>query len=88
MESIRAAGLYYKIPASSHGVLVYELNLELVEHGQGMTVVLPTNRDSNRGPFNFGEATLRLGESVITNGYRISIVESGNFGDVVKVEKE
>jgi len=24
---------------------------------------------------------------VISNGYKITIVESGNFGDVVKVEK-
>lgn len=87
IESIRAAGLYYKIPASSHGVLVYELNLELVEHGQGMTLVIPTNREPNRGPFSFGEATLRTGESVVTNGQRITVLESGNFGDVVKVEK-
>jgi len=30
---------------------------------------------------------LREGESVISNGFKITVVESGNFGDVVRVEK-
>jgi hypothetical protein len=30
---------------------------------------------------------LKQGEFTISNGYKISIVESGTFGDVVKVEK-
>jgi hypothetical protein len=33
------------------------------------------------------DAPLKLNESIINNGYKISGVESGNFGDVVKVEK-
>ena len=87
IESIRAAGLYYKLPKSSQGVLVYELDLENVGHGEGLTLVLPTNRNPDRGPFAYGEATLRVGESVVTNGQKITVLESGNFGDVVKVEK-
>jgi len=87
IESIRAAGLYYKIPKSSHGVLVYEVDLQNVNSHEGYTLVLPTNRDTNKGPFPFAEATLRLGESVVTNGQKITVIESGNFGDVVKVEK-
>ena len=30
---------------------------------------------------------LKLGESITSNGYKISVVESGSFGDVVKVER-
>jgi hypothetical protein len=30
---------------------------------------------------------LKNSESVITNGFKITVVESGDFGDVIKVEK-
>jgi hypothetical protein len=87
IESIRPSGLYYKLPKSSLGALVYEINLEIQTHGLGMKLILPANRDPNKGPFFLGEATLRTGESVVSNGHRITVLESGNFGDVVKVEK-
>ena len=87
IESIRAAGLYYKIPAASQGALVYVVDLQVVGHGLGLKLVLPTNRNPNQPPFFLSQATLREGESVISNGYKITIIESGNFGDVIKVEK-
>jgi hypothetical protein len=87
IESIRAAGLYYKIPKASEGVLVYEVDLTIEGHGLGYKLVLPTNRNPDQPPFFLSQATLREGESVLSNGYKISIVESGNFGDVIKVEK-
>jgi hypothetical protein len=87
IESIRAAGLYYKIPAVSQGVLAYEVDLNVTQREIGMKLILPTNRDPNKGPFFLAQATLRKGESVTADGFRISIVESGTFGDVVKVEK-
>ena len=87
IESIRAAGLYYKIPSASQGVLVYTIDLTVVGHGLGLKLVPPTTRNPNLGPFFLAEGTLRQGESVQTNGYKITVVESGTFGDVVKVEK-
>jgi hypothetical protein len=87
IESIRAAGLYYKIPKSSEGVLVYEVDLAVVGHGKGLKLIPPTNRNPNQGKFFMGEATLRQSESVISNGFKITVVESGTFGDVVKVER-
>jgi hypothetical protein len=30
---------------------------------------------------------LKKGDATISNGYKITIVESGTYGDVVKVEK-
>ena len=87
IESIRPAGLYYKIPKESNGVLVYVADLEIFGTGLGLKLVLPTNRNPNLPPFFLSQATLRQGESVITNGVKISILESGNFGDVIKVEK-
>jgi hypothetical protein len=87
IESIRPAGLYYKIPKSSEGVLIYEVDLEIVGHGLGLKLVLPTNRNPNLPPFFLSQAPIRQGESVTSNGYRITIIESGTWGDVVKVEK-
>jgi hypothetical protein len=87
LESIRAAGLHYKISKQSEGVLPYVVDLEIVGHGLGMKLILPTNRNPNQPPFFLSQAPLREGESVISNGFKITVVESGNFGDVIKVEK-
>jgi M6 family metalloprotease-like protein len=88
IESIRPAGLYNKIPKLSEGVLAYVVDLDSIgAHGLGMKLILPTNRNPNQPPFFLSQAPLREGESVISNGFRITIVESGTFGDVVKVEK-
>ncbi len=87
LESIRSAGLYYKISKESEGILPYVVDLEKIGHGLGMKLILPTNRNPNQQPFFLSQAPLREGESVVSNGYKITIVESGTFGDVVKVEK-
>ena len=87
MESIRAAGLYFKHPKNTWGVLTYVVDVTKTEHGQGMKLILPTNRNAAQGPFFLAEAPLRNGESVTYEGVKITVVESGNFGDVVKVEK-
>ena len=87
IESVRSAGLYYKLPLSSNGVLIYEINLEISDQDQGLKLVLPSNRNPNQGPFFLAESTFRQGEFVVSNGIRITILESGTFGDVIKVEK-
>jgi hypothetical protein len=35
----------------------------------------------------YTDSALRLNEFVIADGWKITVVESGEFGDVVKVEK-
>jgi M6 family metalloprotease-like protein len=87
VDSIRPAGLFYKIPHKSLGVLVYEIDLMKDTHGMGMKLVLPTSRDIESNPFFLSGATLKLGESVLSHGIKITVTESGTFGDVVKVEK-
>ena len=86
IESIRPGGLYYKIPRSSSGVLVYVADLEIQGHGFGLKLVLPGNRNPSPNNMFLSEAPLRQGESVTTNGVKISVIESGNFGDVVRVD--
>jgi len=40
-----------------------------------------------RPDFVLADAPLKMGESITSNGFKISVVEAGQFGDVVKVEK-
>jgi hypothetical protein len=87
IETLRPAGLYYKIPLQTQGALVYEVDLLETGHGLGMKLSLPIGRTVTNDPFFMASYPLKQGESTICNGYKITIVESGTFGDVVKVEK-
>lgn len=91
VESIRPAGLHYKTPQKVQGALVYEIDLSKNEHGMGMKLSLPTNREMNPNPFSYGfylgDASLRKDDKTVSNGYEISVIESGTFGDVIKVQK-
>jgi hypothetical protein len=53
----------------------------------GMKLSLPLGRNVNSNPFFMASYPLKSGESTISNGYKITIAESGTFGDVVKVER-
>ena len=87
IESIRPAGLYYKIPKASNGVLIYVADLDVRDPGLELKLVLPNDRNPDQPPTWLSQATLRQGESVVSNGHKITIVESGTFGDVVKIDK-
>jgi hypothetical protein len=87
IETLRPAGLYYKIPLQTQGALVYEVDLLETGHGLGMKLSLPIGRTVTSYPFFMASYPLKQGESTICNGYKVTIVESGTFGDVVKVEK-
>jgi hypothetical protein len=55
----------------------------------GMKLSLPTNRIVNSSyPFFMADAALRKGDTTTTNGITFTIIESGTFGDVIKVSKE
>jgi hypothetical protein len=84
IESVRVGGFNYKLPKSSEGVLVYEININETDYHKGVYIVSTPRglaTDNKLG------APLRLNESVITNGYKISVVETGSFGDLVEVTK-
>jgi len=87
VETLRPGGLYYKIPNETQGALVYEVDLLETGHGMGMKLSLPVGRTVNNKPFFMASYPLKQGEFTILRGYKITIVESGTFGDVVKVEK-
>ena len=62
-------------------------DLEVQGHGLGMKLVLPQNLSLANQSFFLSDATLQVGDSVSSNGFKITVVESGTFGDVVRVEK-
>jgi hypothetical protein len=53
----------------------------------GMKLSLPIGRKVESTELFMASAPLKQGESTINNGYKITVVESGTFGDVIKVEK-
>ena len=88
IESLRSVGLNYKMPAESEGALVYVVDTSLTSSHDGMRVLLPGNRKIVSPTFNNSDAPLKIKDYVLIHGLKISVVESGEFGDVVKVEKQ
>ena len=89
VESQRLAGMNYKLTSESIGALVYTVDVLDDRYDGGFEVIKPTNRTTSvlEGPFIYYDAPLKLNESVTVWGYKITVIESGDFGDVVKVEK-
>ena len=89
IESQRAAGMNFKLTKESQGALVYAVDVMDTRYDGGFEVIKPSNRTSSvlEGPFIYWDAPLKLNESVNVWGYKITVVEAGDFGDVVKVEK-
>ncbi len=88
IESLRPGGLFYKHPVQSQGVIAYEIDLTQDMHGMGMKLSLPIGRKVESNNIFMASAPLKQGESTLNNGYKITVVESGTFGDVIKVEKQ
>jgi len=94
IESIRASGFSHKIPTRHHGALVYKIDTSIVEHGLGVEVIRPLYRkgkgwsswrDRSVYDFHYADAALKTGESLSFSGFKIEVIESGPFGDVVRV---
>ena len=94
IESMRAGGLNYKMPSWMEGVLVYSFDstitgshkLPIIAKPNERALLNPTWKGLNR-KFTNSDAALKQGESTTFDGFKISIIESGNFGDVVKIER-
>jgi hypothetical protein len=88
IESLRSVGLNYKMPSESEGALVYVVDTSITSSHDGMRVVSPANRKLKSPTFNNSDSPLKINDYAIVDGLKISVVESGEFGDVVKVEKQ
>lgn len=94
VESVRNSGFNLKIPAPMLGAIVYTIDTKVLDQqivfGTGINVLCPVGRSCDYTPmlrsFRLSGAALKTGESITALGYRISVAESGEFGDVIKVE--
>jgi M6 family metalloprotease-like protein len=86
VESVRATGLNYKLSRVEQGALVYVLDLNNQEHGMGYEVQFPQQRKWKSVRYSMDTAPFKKGESFTYKGVKITNVEWGEFGDVIKVE--
>jgi len=83
LESRRAVRFDSQLEKRSEGVLVYRVNTSIASGNGPMRI----QRKEGSTDVLFKDSTLKLGDSMQLDGFRITVVESGDYGDVVKVEK-
>jgi hypothetical protein len=87
VESIRSVGYNFKIPKCQTGVLIYTIDRHL--HQNGFSLVQSPGK-KKKCPYDKQKpaelAAFQPGESVNIWGSKITVVEAGDFGDVVRVE--
>jgi M6 family metalloprotease-like protein len=84
IESRRAVGYDLKLDIKSQGALVYKVNTSIRSGYGPMRVVGRAGSDD----MLFRDAPLKLNERLLLDGYVIEVIESGNFGDVIRVIKQ
>lgn len=98
VESVRATGVNYKLTKPEQGALVYTVDVNDPRKDFGYEVQIPTHRiaktwQAQDRPINgvrrfpLDTAPLKVGEFVTVDNIKITNVEWGAFGDVIKVEK-
>ena len=63
---------------------MYTIDTRLPYKRSPMQLIAPA-RSTDREWYT--DSALRLNETVTTNGWKITVIETGDFGDVVKIEK-
>lgn len=84
IESRRSYGYDSFLSPKDEGLLVYTVDTRIPYKRSPMQLIT-SSRATDREWYT--DAALKVNESVTTNGWKITVVESGEFGDVVKVEK-
>ena len=84
VESRRNLGYDTTLGALNQGPLVYTLDTTIGYRKSPLKIVpSPSATDTTWRR----DAALKINESVTKDGWKISLIETGDFGDVVKVEK-
>lgn len=88
IESIRNVGYNAQLSKELMGALIYSIDLTNNVFGGGFNVIRPISRLNSASTYPApGDSALRVGDAITINGYRISVIEAGEFGDVVRIEK-
>jgi hypothetical protein len=85
LESIRSTGYNFKIPKCQNGVLIYTIDRHQMHNGFNL-VQSPGKKKKCAYSKREELAAFQTGESVNVWGSKITVVEAGDFGDVIKVE--
>lgn len=85
-ESIRAAGLNFKLPTAAQGLLVYVLDTSDTRRDFGYRVLRADGARAEVSTFEYSDAPLAVGEHITVDGVRVTVVEAGEFGDVIRIE--
>ena len=85
LESIRSTGYNFKIPKCQNGVLIYTIDRHQMHNGFNL-VQSPGKKKKCAYSKREELAAFKTGESVNVWGSKITVVEAGDFGDVVRVE--
>jgi hypothetical protein len=85
LESIRSTGYNFKIPKCQNGVLIYTIDRHQFQNGFNL-VQSPGKKKKCAYSKPEELAAFQTGESVNVWGSKITVIESGDFGDVIKVE--
>jgi hypothetical protein len=86
IESIRAKGLNYKLQKYEQGALVYTVDMTDARYDYGYNVQFPDSRTWKVVKHSMDTAPFKKGESFTYKGVKVTNVEWGEFGDVIKVE--
>jgi M6 family metalloprotease-like protein len=84
IESRRSLGYDYGLQSYSSGALVYALDSTIPYRRSPLKIVYPERSIDRENEY---DSALHKNESVTYKGWKVTIVETGIFGDVVKVEK-
>lgn len=84
IESRRSLGYDYGLQSYSSGALVYALDSTIPYRRSPLKIVYPERSIDRENEY---DSALHKNESVTYKGWKVTVVETGIFGDVVKVEK-
>jgi len=94
VESFRSTGWNWKFPTLYSGAQVHLIDRSESRYGYGVYQLRSESKPGSRdgtwgknGKSNLFDAALKLNESLTAYGVKITVLEAGNFGDVIRVEK-
>jgi hypothetical protein len=84
IESRRSLGFDTNLGSLNEGVIVYSLDTTIGYRKSPIKIIPQPNATDVMWR---RDAAIKLNQSVTAEGWKITVIETGDFGDVVKVEK-
>ncbi len=84
VESRRNLGYDTSLGTLSEGAIIYTLDTTIPYRKSPLKIVSPTSATDLKWR---RDSALKLNQSLTVWGYKITVIESGDFGDVIKIEK-